>query len=160
MPSVDISAQHSKDEKPFFGLDRILQQLLDDPLEEHVIVARMVRSGLTVNDQQGTSRPRIRPLHIEVMVNKVRQKEALSLLEAEYRERTGREDLPPSDLFNSDDRDADDSDGQLEGQTSITDEVGGLAPDNVRPLFASGQSAGDDPTAGPWPGDADYQETK
>lgn len=155
MPSVDISAQHSKAERPFFGLDRILDELLEHPLREHVIIFRAVRSGLTVNDQRGTSTPRIRPLHIEVVVDKVRQKEALKILDAEYRDRTGRSELPPDDLFNSD--------RELDGQTTVDDHIAQAGPADAGPAAA-------DPTAGPhfadgtgdglWPGDEGYVPPK
>lgn len=166
MPSVDISAQHSKAERPFFGLDRILDELLEHPLKEHVIILRAVRSGLTVNDQRGTSTPRIRPLHIEVMVDPVRRKEAEALLDAEYRSRTGRSEMPPNDLFNGGGR-------ELEGQTTVDDhlpatDTGDGAGDDQ--ADAEPEQAGPDPTAGPhfadgtdgglWPGDEGYVPPK
>ncbi len=172
MPSVDISAQHSKAEKPFFGLDRIAEELIEHPLREHIVVARVIRSGLTVNDARGSATPRIRPLHIEVIVDPVRQKEAIALLDAEYRSRTGRAEMPPSDLFNGG------GDGQLEGQTTVEDHIGDDEPPANDPTGPSdpdtpvGEVA-TDPTAGPhgpqfssgdqvelWPGDEGYQPPK
>lgn len=152
MPSVDISAQHSKAERPFFGLDRILDELLEHPLREHVIIFRAVRSGLTVNDQRGTSTPRIRPLHIEVVVDKVRQKEALKILDAEYRDRTGRSELPPDDLFNS-------GAGELEGQTTVGEHLADADPP-AEPDPTAGPHFSDADSDGLWPGDEGYQPPK
>lgn len=172
MPNVDISAQHSKAERPYFGLDVILDELLAHPLREHVIVFRAVRSGLTVNDTRGTSTPRIRPLHIEVITDGVDKKETLAILERAYARRTGRSYMPPGDLFNSDgDGDGDDGPdaGQLEGQTTVDEHL-----DEVDPQVAVGDALADtdgsDPTAGPhfsdsdqsqlWPGDDGYEPGK
>ena len=140
MPSVDISAQTSKDERPFFGLDRILRVLLDDPLKEHVIVARMIRSGVTTNDVKGTSVPRIRPLHIEVVLDPGRRDEAIKILDAEYQDRTGKDETPPRDLFNQP------GPGEHDGQTTVGQQVA--------------EAEQRDPEAGPWPGDPDYVAPK
>ncbi len=117
----------------------------------------------------------IRPLHIEVIVDPVRQKEAIALLDAEYRGRTGRTEMPPSDLFNGP------GEGQLEGQTTVEDHIGDTddgeppANDQAGPSDpdAPADEVANDPTAGPhgpqfssgdqpqlWPGDPGYQAPK
>lgn len=161
MPAVDISAQHSKHERPYFGLDAILDELLEHPLREHTIIARIVRSGLTVNDTKGTSTPRVRPLHIEVIVG-TDEKEALAILERAYARRTGREYMPPDSLLADA---AEPGDDQLDGQTTVAQQLA----EAVQPA----EQPDADPTAGPhgpefsdgnqaelWPGDEGYEPGK
>lgn len=143
MASVNISAQFPKDDRHLNGLDRILRDLVAEPFTEYVIVARVKRSRLTVNDVAGTSTPSVRLVHVEAMLDPGRRDDALKILDAEYQERTKRKDLPPRDMFNQA------GDGEHEGQTTVGQQLADAEGDGEP-----------DPAGGPWPGDPDYQPPK
>jgi hypothetical protein len=130
---VNISAQFPKDDRHLNGLERILAELIDDGMTEHVIVARVRRKRLNVDDDAGTATPSVKLVHVEAVKDPGRRDAVLEVLDQEYKDRTGRSDLPPHDMFNP-------GPGEHAGQTTV------------------GQQLADrDPEAGPWPGDKDYQ---
>lgn len=134
MAKVNISAQFPKDDRHLNGLERIMAELIDDPMTEHVVVARVRRKRLNVDDDTGTSVPSVKLVHVEAIKDAGRRASVLEVLDLEYKDRTGRSDLPPHDMFNA-------GPGEHAGQTTVGQQLAGTR----------------DPEGGPWPGDTDYQ---
>jgi hypothetical protein len=101
--SVNISATFKKDERPRNGLEAIAGKLVDDDLqhEEYVIVAIIRPKFFKVVAEDGERTPTIRLDHVEVMVDEAAAKTARELLKDRYKDRTGKDDTPPPDLFSS-----------------------------------------------------------
>jgi hypothetical protein len=135
MPTVDVSASFSKEEKHYNGLDAIVKDLIERPLDRHVIVAVIERSSLRIDDRKGGEMtPTIRLVNVEVMEGDEAEV-ARTMLNARFRARTGAQEDPQMSLFEP-------------GEPSIDER---MAADGSAPSEPQR-----DPTAGPWPGDADY----
>ena len=88
--SVNIQATFKKDDRHLNGLEAIQQNLIDAPLDRHVIVAvvECVRVTKDVTDG-GTETPTVRLVHIEPMMSNVDEKAARKLLDKAQKARGG-----------------------------------------------------------------------
>jgi len=95
---VAIKAKFGKDTKAFNGLEAIVEDLLDKPLQEHYVIAKVSTVRIT-NDIEGggVEVPTVSFKHIEVMLSDKEEAAAKKLFEAACKARLG--DLPQQTLF-------------------------------------------------------------
>jgi hypothetical protein len=143
--AVNVSATFKKDERDQNGLESIRPELIQSPLERHVIVATIeVTQILTDVRDGGVQTPSVRLVNVEPLTGD----DALTarkLLDAAYHERTGQT-APPPTLFDPDDHLAEDA-------ARVADEA-----DSARGNPAFVEPGPDE--AGLWPGDEGYVEPK
>lgn len=98
MGTVAIQASFGKDQKIYNGLEAIAEDLLDKPLEEHYIIAK-VRTAYTKTDYKngGAETPTVEFAHIEVMLSDKEEAAAKKLFEQACKLRLG--ELPQQTLF-------------------------------------------------------------
>jgi hypothetical protein len=95
---VHISAAWSKDEKKYNGLEAISKLLVDQPLVEHYIIAKVTTKRITRDiDEGGAEIPTVALKHIEVISGAKAEKSAKRLFETACKERLG--ELPQASLF-------------------------------------------------------------
>ena len=95
---VQIKASFKKGTKMYNGLDAIEKELLDEPLREHIVIAK-VRASKTEIDHLngGTQTPQVEFHHIEVMLSDKEESAARGLFEAACKARLG--EVPQATLF-------------------------------------------------------------
>lgn len=128
--TVNISGTFSKDTREYNGLSRVHDQLVKDGLTRRVVVG-VIETKFTKRDiaAGGVETPTVRFIAIEALDGQAAEA-ARDLLDAQYRERTGRQ-------------------GSAVDADLISEAAeAGLIEDPPE----------QDPTAGPWPGDAEYQD--
>lgn len=128
--TVQVKASFKKDNRHLDGLDAIRDQLVKQPHQARIIVAVVDVSKITENVEDGTTTPQVRFRSVEVMEGDAAIK-ATQLIEARYAERTGREDMAPSTLFDTepDAVTAEAADPADAAATSGGDDPGGSASD-------------------------------
>ena len=98
--TVNISAAFKNDERVFNGLETITKDLIENPLERHVIVAWVECVRITKDVADGmTETPTVKLTHVEVMLSDAEEKDARALLEKAYKARTGGAGAPQAELF-------------------------------------------------------------
>lgn len=98
--SVNISAAFARDDKHLNGLEAIEKDLIDDPLTDRWIIARVSTIRVTKDIVDGgTETPTVRLTHIEVMQSDAEEKKAKALHAAAYKARSNGATPPQDDLF-------------------------------------------------------------
>lgn len=97
---VAIKAKFGKDTKALNGLDAIMEELIDKPLAEHYVIAK-VSVVRIVDDIEngGVETPTVAFKHIEVMLSDNDVKDAKRLFETACKARLG--ELPQATLFDA-----------------------------------------------------------
>lgn len=98
MGTVAIQATFGKDQKAFNGLESIVEDLLEKPLQEHYVIAK-VRTAYTKTDYDngGVETPTVKFVHIEPMLSDKEETAARKLFEQACKARLG--ELPQQTLF-------------------------------------------------------------
>jgi hypothetical protein len=131
--AVNVSATFRKDEREFNGLEAIRQELIDQPLVRHLVVAEVETIRLTTDVRDGgVITPTIKLVTVEPLEGDA-AREAKKLLDEAYHLRTGQTAPPPTLFGDGVDVEMDDGEGG-EGDT------------------ANGADPAEDAA---WPGDAD-----
>lgn len=96
--TVRISGTFKKDVREYNGLEHIIKQLIDSPLDRHVCVLK-VETKKIVRDiaDGGTEEPTVQVVHIEPLEGDDAEA-AAKLLDAAYRKRTNRAEAPPDTI--------------------------------------------------------------
>jgi hypothetical protein len=95
---VAIKAKFGKDKKVYNGLDAIVDDLLEKPLQEHYVIAKVRTARITTDvENGGVETPTVSLEHIEVMLSDKEEAAARKLFEAACKARLG--DLPQQTLF-------------------------------------------------------------
>lgn len=105
--SVNIQATFKSDDRALNGLEAIEKDLVESPLDRHVIVGVVETVRITKDVADGmTETPTVRLVHIEPMLSNVDEKAARKLLEKALKARNGG--APQSDLFSNPEGEGDD----------------------------------------------------
>lgn len=105
---IAIQASFGKDTKPLNGLEAIIQELLDKPLQEQYVICKVRNARTSIDHENGdVETPTIKFTHIEPMLSDKEEAAAKKLFEAACKARLG--DLPQQTLF--EDHKKPDSDG-------------------------------------------------
>jgi hypothetical protein len=97
--AVNLSGTFAKDERPYNGLEEIADQLIDDEFGTHYVISRIKPHGYSKKPGEPMS-PTVKLEHIEVVTGEDADWVTKKLDEL-YQARTGREDAPPKDLFDT-----------------------------------------------------------
>jgi hypothetical protein len=102
---VSISAAFKKDSRDLNGLESIVQELIDSPLDRRVIVAMVEVIRTTIDHRDGGTRtPTVKLLQIEPLAGDVAE-QAQKLLAEAYTARTGMSHEPTLFDYQPDDPD-------------------------------------------------------
>lgn len=98
MGAVAIQATFGKDQKAYNGLEAISDELVEKPLEEHYVIAKVTTARISVDiENGGVEVPTVKFKHIEVMLSDKEERDAKKLFEAACKARLG--ELPQQTLF-------------------------------------------------------------
>jgi len=97
--SVNIGRQYRKEELELDGLSAIQDALINYPLETHVVVGIVERTGLNISDRRGTVTPTVRFKWIEVVFDEEMVKDVRNILAQRHEQRLARP--PAEDLFST-----------------------------------------------------------
>lgn len=127
--NVNISATFTKDTREYNGLTLIHDQLVTEGLTRHVVTG-VIETKFVKRDVAGggIETPTVRFVALEVIQDENDAETVRDAMDRQYRKRTGRQGSAVED--------------DLLSSPELTED-----PPSDR-----------DPTAGPWPGDADYQD--
>lgn len=96
--SVEIKASFTKDTKIYNGLNAIADDLIDKPLEEHYVIAKVRCSRTNIDHLKGgVHTPQVEFHHIEVMLSDKEEQAAKKLFDAACKARLG--EVPQQTLF-------------------------------------------------------------
>lgn len=99
MSAVNISGTFSKDQRPFNGLEAIVDDLLDETKQRdsYIVIAEIRPHAYKFRADDGVKTPTVRVDHIEVVAEAADIKTMRELLERIYAARTG--DSKPASMF-------------------------------------------------------------